>query len=280
MLTSSFSMSKGLSEDQERALWARGILSWELAKAHPDETAAVLGANRSQKLAESIREGERARAAGEGAWFKAAFPTERDAWRLWQGFCEPEQIALVDIETTGLTPGFDQITVIGLADSTGARVFVAGRPQAGDEPLERFMEVIKRYRLIVTFNGANFDLPFMEKHFRDSGFHFEMPHLDLLLLARSLGLSGGLKDQEKQLGIVRADDIKDMRGNQAIQLWGAWKGGDVEAYRKLTAYCKADCVNLAAFATELYRRKREALFVPHARTVDFTAIKGQQLTLF
>jgi len=107
-----------------------------------------------------------------------------------------------------------------------------------------------------------------------------MPHLDLLLLARSLGLSGGLKDQEKQLGIVRADDIKDMRGNQAIQLWGAWKGGDVEAYRKLTAYCKADCVNLAAFATELYRRKREALFVPHARTVDFTAIKGQQLTLF
>ena len=40
----------------------------------------------------------------------------------------PEQVALVDIETTGLTPGYDQITVIGLADSKGSRAFVAGKP--------------------------------------------------------------------------------------------------------------------------------------------------------
>ena len=38
---------------------------------------------------------------------------------------KPAQVALVDIETTGLTPGYDQITVIGLADVAGAsRVFV------------------------------------------------------------------------------------------------------------------------------------------------------------
>ena len=85
---------------------------------------------------------------------------------------------------------------------------------------------------------------------------------------------------EKQIGIVRSSDIKDMRGLEAIQLWGAWKNGDAAAYRKLTTYCKADCANLREFADTVYRRKWETVFTPHARSVDFVRIKGQQMTLF
>ena len=279
MLTASFIFAKGMNEEMERALWQRGITSWELARTHADEVSEVMGGGRSVRLLEALNEAEQARLTQDHAWFKANWP-ERESWRLWTGLCASDRVAFVDIETTGLTPGYDQITVIGLADGSSQRAFVAGRPQAGDEPLDAFRDAIRAYKLVITFNGTGFDVPFIEKHFRDANFRFDMPHLDLLQPARSLGLIGGLKDMEKQLGIARDAEIAGMRGMEAIQLWGAWKNGDLAAYRKLTTYCKADCANLHAFADHVYRRKWEKAYAPFAREVDFAAIKGQQTTLF
>lgn len=279
MLTRSFIFAKGMTEDLERSLWARGVISWDILRSQVGEAAEALGNAKAQKLVESVNEATAALERGDGAWFKANWP-ERETWRLWEGFCAPDQAALVDIETTGLTPGYDQITVIGLADRNRSRAYVAGRPQPEDETITKFPEAMRPYRLLVTFNGVNFDAPFIEKHFREQNFRFDLPHLDLLYPARSLGLSGGLKDMEKALGIARAEDIKEMRGNEAITLWGAWRNGDLAAYKKLVTYCKADCVNLAAFADAVYRRKWEQVYTPHAREVDFAKVNGEQMTLF
>ncbi len=279
MLNQSFIFARGMTEELERALWAHGLTSWDLLRRHPAEAAEVLGAGRAQKLNEAVGEAQQALDRRDLAWFRANWP-ERELWRLWKGFCSDAQVALIDIETTGLTPGYDQITVIGLSDGNIARAFVAGRPQPGDDQLEKFIEHIRSYHLIATFNGAAFDVPFIEKHFRESGFKFDMPHIDLLPPARSLGLGGGLKDMEKQLGIVRDADIKDIRGHEAILLWGAWKNGDANAYRRLTTYCKADCVNLRAFGETIWRRQWDKIFTPHAREVDFDRINGQQMSLF
>jgi uncharacterized protein YprB with RNaseH-like and TPR domain len=280
MLTRSFIFAKGMTDEVERQLWSRGLVSWEVVRKHPGEAAEVVGNSRAQKLVEAVGEAQRALDAADLNWFKTNWP-ERELWRLWEGFCSAEQVALVDIETTGLTPGYDQITVIGLADAKQARVYVAGRPMAGDEVLDRFREAIKPYRLVVTFNGANFDVPFIEKQFREANFRFEQPHLDLIMPARSLGLTGGLKDMEKQIGIVRAGDIKEIRGQEAVQLWGMWKNaGDQSAYRRLTTYCKADCTNLQGFAAHIYKAKWEKVYTAHAKMIDFDRIKGEQLTIF
>jgi uncharacterized protein YprB with RNaseH-like and TPR domain len=279
MLTKSFIFAKSLTEELERVLWSKGLTTWDLLRKHPGEAAEVMGPSRAQKLIEAVNQAQQALDRKDSAWFKANWP-DRELWRLWQGYSDLSRIALVDIETTGLTPGYDQITVIGLADGHSAKVFVAGRPLGSDEVLEKFRDVIKGYDLVVTFNGANFDIPFIEKQFRDTNFHFEQPHLDLLWPARSMGLNGGLKDMEKQIGITRAADIKEMRGLEAIQLWGAWKSGDQGAYQRLTTYCKADCVNLKEFADHIYAKKWEKTYMQYAKDVDFDAIKGQQLTLF
>ena len=279
MLNRSFIFAKGMTEEVERVLWSKGLTTWDLLRKHSGDAAELMGQSRAHKLVDAVVEAQAAYERKDLAWFRTNWP-DRELWRLWQGFSDLTRIALVDIETTGLTPGYDQITVIGLAGGKQARVFVAGRPQTGDEVLEKFKEAIKSYDLIVTFNGANFDIPFIEKQFRDTSFHFEQPHLDLLWPARSLGLSGGLKDMEKQIGITRPADIKEMRGLEAIQLWGAWKNGDQAAYTRLTTYCKADCVNLKDFADHVYKKKWEKIYTPYAKDVDFDAIKGQQLTLF
>lgn len=279
MLTASFNFAKGMTEDLERSLWGRGILDWELAKAHPEEVSEGVGGSRAGRLAEALAEAQKALAGKDKQWFRNSF-NPHESYRLWRGYCAPERIALVDIETTGLTPGYDQITVIGLVDRNRQRVFVAGKPMPGDDPLDRFPAAIKDYDLIVTFNGDNFDLPFIERHFKEQGYRSELPHMDLLVLARDLGISGGLKDIEKQVGIARGGEIAGMRGGEAIALWGAWKNGDAAAYKKITTYCKADCANLWDLAEILYAKRWDKIHTAHAKAIDFAKVKGQQLSIF
>lgn len=278
MLTATFACARGMNEELERRLWQGGILDWGLARAQPDEVAAILGTARAQRLAEWIGEAERALARRDRAWFKTSFADA--SWRLWRGYCPPERIALLDIETTGLTPGFDQVTVIGLVDGARTRAFVAGTPQDGDWPLAQFPAALRDYDLLVTFNGEGFDLPFLERQFRELGLRFDLPHLDLLPLARQLGFGGGLKDIEAELGIRREQGIAGMRGGEAIALWAAWRQGDAAAYRKLVQYCLADCANLRSLAEALYERRWAALYGAHARRIDFASTKGVQQTLF
>ena len=68
--------------------------------------------------------------AGDYAWFGKNWP-KTETWRLWRGYCETHEHALMDIETTGRTPGFDQITVIGCSDGKIEHAFVADRPLPG-----------------------------------------------------------------------------------------------------------------------------------------------------
>jgi uncharacterized protein YprB with RNaseH-like and TPR domain len=280
MLTASFIVAKGMTEDLERALWARGILDWELAREHAVEVGEILGTLRANKLLETLAQARTARDKGDAAWFHAHWPKEH-LWRLWRGWCEPAQCGLLDIETTGLTAGFDQVTVIGLVCGDAKAAYVAGAPQDGHEPLDRFPERLRQLRLLGTFNGVNFDLPFLEKHFRGINLKFDLPHIDWMLPGRQAGLTGGLKDMEKQLGIGREADIKDVRGNIAVQLWAQWKQqGDLAAYRRLTTYCIADCANLRPFADAVYDRLWAKAYGQHARQVDFAAIKGQQQSIF
>ncbi|MFW5698277.1 MAG: ribonuclease H-like domain-containing protein [Planctomycetota bacterium] len=279
MLTSSFIFANGVTEEMERAIWGRGVTDWQVLRKHPGEAAEAIGAARAQKLVAAVAEAEQALANADAGWFRRNWP-EKESWRLWRGWCQAHEVALVDIETTGRTPGYDQITVIGLSDGTTERAFIAERPLPGDDPLDAFPEAIKTCKLLVTFNGIGFDVLFIEKHFRQRNFHFDMPHIDLLWPARSLGLTGGLKDMERQIGIARADDIQDMRGNEAITLWGAWRGGDRSAYERLVTYCKADCTNLKDFADHVYERMWARAYAPYAKDIDLDTAMGEQLSLF
>ncbi|TVR43497.1 MAG: hypothetical protein EA402_09575 [Planctomycetota bacterium] len=279
MLQRSFIFADGLTTELERSLWARGVTSWEALRKHPGQAADAIGDARMRKLMAAVEQAQAALDKGDHLWFRNHWP-EKETWRLWVGYCQPHEVALLDIETTGRTPGFDQITVIGVSDGSTERAFVADRPLPGDESLSRYTEAIKAYRLVVTFNGISFDIPFIEKHFRPQNYRLEQPHIDLMWPARSLGLSGGLKDMEKTLGIARAADIADMRGNEAVILWGAWKNGDREAYERLVTYCKADCSNLKAFADIVYQRKWDETYTPYAHDIDLDSAMGEQLTLF
>jgi hypothetical protein len=79
-----------------------------------------------------------------------------------------------------------------------------------------------------------------------------MPHFDLCFAARRLGLSGGLKRIEQELGIRRDISVRGLDGWDAVRLWSRSCGGDAAARELLLAYNAADVDNLAPLAELLY----------------------------
>jgi len=153
----------------------------------------------------------------------------------------PKSEAFIDIETTGLAPGASEITVVGIYICRGdAAEFVQFIGK--DIQKDVILEALQGVDVIYTYNGARFDLPFIDSCCGiDLTEHFH--HRDLMFDCWRKNLRGGLKSVEKQLGINRDD--KEVDGREAIRLW--WKyvdSFDLEALDKLCSYNKEDVVNL------------------------------------
>jgi uncharacterized protein len=228
MLTHSFIHVPGVGEKRERDLWARGYTDWEtFAASYPR------GAWRDLVLTRLDRE----RAARE-------LP-KRELWRLAGAF--PGRTGYLDIETTGLTPGRDGVTCVGLSDGTSVEAYVRG------ENLDRLPDALERFDLLVTYNGSCFDLPVLQHAFPEMDFR-RFHHVDLRFPLRRLGLKGGLKGVERTLGIARPAEIEGADGYVAVLLWEAHLRGHPHAKETLVAYCLEDVVHLEPLLAHAYDR--------------------------
>ena len=150
----------------------------------------------------------------------------------------PDQVLFLDIETTGLSHYYDEITIIGWTFGGAAKTLVKGQDPA---PL---LEDVARAKALVTFNGIRFDTRFITKEIPEVA--FPETHIDLMYLCRRLGLKGGQKAIEKTLEIRFRDDIGDVDGAAAVLLWHQYLRGDVAALRKLVRYNRADIAAMGA----------------------------------
>lgn len=167
-------------------------------------------------------------------------------WRLYPDLVRWARF--VDIETLGLAET-DPITLVGVSDGFSNTILVRGR----DLTRRRVWEAFAGARLLVTFNGTAFDLPRLRRAFPGLA-AWELPHLDLAVLGRRVGLSGGLKAVERRLGVRRPADLTEVDGLEAVRLWEAYRAGSPGALAKLTRYCQADTETLRALAAEIYAR--------------------------
>ena len=157
--------------------------------------------------------------------------------------------AYLDIETTGLSSFYHDITVIGiyLVDSSGGRlVQLVGEAVTSDNLLEALQGVDTIY----TYNGSRFDIPFIRTLLEvdlDAIFH----HHDLMYDCWMNNLYGGFKAVERQLGIGRK--LQGINGLEAIRLWWRYReNGDDEALALLLEYNREDVVNLEALRKRLW----------------------------
>jgi uncharacterized protein YprB with RNaseH-like and TPR domain len=192
---------------------------------------------------ELLRESVHHYEAGDPAYFAARLPPNQ-RWRLFPDF--RGRCAYLDIETTGLGSVGDHITTVTIYDGGPPRHFVHG------ENLNSVPDALAPYRLLVTYNGSTFDLPFLERHFRIT---IEQAHIDLRYVLKSLGLGGGLKNCERRLGVERKG-MEAIDGSVAVLLWQEFRRRrDRKALETLLAYNVQDALNLEILMVEAYNRK-------------------------
>jgi uncharacterized protein YprB with RNaseH-like and TPR domain len=156
--------------------------------------------------------------------------------------------AYLDIETTGLSPRYSEITVVGIHLDNGSDTRFT--QLVGIEvTVENMLEALQGVVSIYTYNGSRFDLPFINAQLGiDLAKIFN--HCDLMYDCWKKNLYGGLKSVERQLGIPRV--LTEVSGYEAVRLWWRYVDYfDLDALNTLLEYNREDVINLKALKEKL-----------------------------
>ena len=244
MLNNTYIHIPGVGKSLEQKIWAQGIHTWEEFLEMEDRIS--IPSTRKAIICEEIKKSSERLAAKDYHFFTQCLPSA-EHWRTYPLFSE--SVAFVDIETTGLSQRRDRITVIGIYDGRESKTYVK------DINLDDIVDELSKYRLLVSFNGARFDIPFIKSEFPE--IEFKQLHIDLVYPLRRIGYKGGLKNIEKILGISRSEDTEGMTGFDAVRLWKQYERGDKDALAKLIKYTNEDIVNLKTILELTYPKMVE-----------------------
>ena len=255
MLPSTFIFLQGIGESTEKKLWESGILNWE---SFLQESSIPFISPAGKALYDAIlQEANKQWHQGNSRYF-AKLLKARDHWRLYPHF--RTNTAFLDIETNGLTAPHGEITLVGIYGRGHMTTLIQGETLSE----HRLQEELSSYDLLVTFFGSGFDLPFLKATY--PRLHIDQPHLDVCFAARRLGLKGGLKAIEYEIGCHRESSLEGLTGWDAVRLWREWQNGSQASRETLMAYNEADCKNLEPLADLICERMVQAYGPPEMVT--------------
>lgn len=237
MLEHTFCHIQGIGHGGERRLWQDGICRWPDLVDRPGSVPRVS----EFEILTMLERSATALSEADASFFSQRLK-QGDSWRLFPHF--RQGLGYLDIETTGLGSACE-ITTIALYDGDRVRTYVNGIN------LDDFVEDVEEIKLFVTFNGISFDIPVIENYFK---IRLDQPHIDLRYVLARLGIKGGLKRCEKELGLNRGS-LDGIDGSFAVLLWREYQRHDnEEALETLLAYNIEDTVNLERLLVEAYNR--------------------------
>ena len=240
MLENTFCHIPGIGQKTERHLWSSGFHSWY---AVANGASLPLSPKKAELLRSHTQESITHLANNNPNYFYECLPANQH-WRMFPQF--RHSTVYVDIETTGMGGSSDYITTIGVYDGQSITHYVQ------EDNLLQFRDDIEPYRLLVTYNGKCFDVPFIRSYLR---IRMDQAHIDLRHVLASLGYRGGLKGCEKQLGLDRGE-LEDIDGYFAVLLWyDFYNNGNPRALETLLAYNTLDIVDLETLMVLAYNLK-------------------------
>ena len=244
MIRESFIFLDRIKEKTELNLWQQGIRNWTDFYNTPN----IRGFSPARKL---FYESRIRKASKELLDYNSGFFKDMDeTWRLYDYF--KDDAVFLDIEASthnGI------INVIGLYDGYDTKIMV--RNFNLDKDLLK--KTLADYKLIITFNGGSFDLPTIQRYFKDV--LPNVPHIDLRYVCARVGLTGGLKQIEQVLSIKRPSIIEDMYGGDPALLWRKYLAtGNKRFIELLVEYNEEDIINLQIIANKVIKELWEQTY--------------------
>jgi len=246
MLQNTFIHIQSIGALTEQRLWESGLRDWDTLS---DDISIPLSGSRKYLLKAGIGESKRHLHQGNPVYFSKLLPSNQ-CWRMFPEF--RNSTVYLDIETTGLDRRYNSITTIALYNGHEIKTYVHG------QNLDEFIDEVYKYKVIVTYNGKSFDIPFIESFFNIRLNHAQ---IDLRYVLYSLGFRGGLKGVERQLGNDRGN-LRDIDGFFAVLLWDEFlKTKNQQTLETLLAYNVQDTITLENLMITAYNMKlRETPF--------------------
>lgn len=173
-------------------------------------------------------------------------------------------MAVFDIESTGLSPDRDIVISASFLDDDGSglRQYFTGDPKTEFLIIKKIAEEFKQLDAIITYNGKRFDIPFVQTRAKKYGIEIpEILNIDVYLLLKSYWPvkknmnSLSQKSVEYAMGLCdeRVDEIS---GEQCISLYNDYIAtGNTESIDKILLH-NADDVK------QLHRISEQMSFVP------------------
>ncbi|MBF0463896.1 MAG: ribonuclease H-like domain-containing protein [Nitrospirae bacterium] len=247
MIENSFSILDGIGQKGEKRLWSRGIHTWQdfiNERSIPFLNDTHKGAldGKLARFTQSLRDGNQEE-------FNKSLK-RKEHWRLFERF--KDEALYLDIETNGLpSKGGGYVTMVGLYDGFEYSCLIRGN----NLNRENLINALKPYKMLITFYGSVFDIPFLINNF---ALELDMLHFDVCLEGKRVGFNGGLKKIESILGILRDDDVVGMDGFAAVRLWQMYKRGDNDSLSTLIKYNREDTVNLLTISKLVYNELKRS----------------------
>ena len=144
----------------------------------------------------------------------------------------PQNHFVFDIETTGLSPKFCKVILIGIVynenNKTIIKQFFSSNEDDEKELLLTFVNEIKPFTNHITFNGVTFDIPFLNSRLKKHKIDFSLnkdDDIDILRLIKPYKeklslIDCKLKTIERYIGINRDDTIS---GKESVELYNKFK---------------------------------------------------------
>jgi len=237
MIKNSFIFLEGVSHTSEKNLKKQRIKTWNdfLEKKHIKGMGKVRKGYYDRKLLEAKEN----LIKNNSSYFINKLP-QSETWRLYNYF--RDEACFLDIEISNVDDGF--ITLIGIYDGIETKTMIKNV----NLDTNKLKQELEKYKLIVTFNGATFDIPFIKKKYPN--LLPNIPNFDLRTACNRIGLKGGLKQIEAQLKIKRQNNIVEkMYNGDPFKLWKMFQASGDKYYLKLLIeYNEEDIINLKSIA--------------------------------
>lgn len=257
MIKNSFIFLDRFGKRREQRLWHDGIKCWD--DFLNSENIHGISSKAKKYYDNVLIAASRAIKQGDSGFFTDKLGLG-EAWRLYSTF--GDEAVFLDIESTGVKQK-DEVIVVGLFDGIRDKVMIKGV----NLNLNILKEELKRYKLIITYNGASFDIPFIKKRHPD--LIPKIPHIDLQPICSRLGFKDGLKEIEKRFKIVRNPLLDRLYGGDVYRLWRMYfASGDRDYLNLLAEYNQEDVINLKRISDFVIPANEKRLFNP-ASPVSF-----------
>lgn len=246
-IENSFILAPGIGQKTEKKLWRNQVTHWDHV-----EDSTVLGKTKKQKIQEFLERARKNLEVENTHFFKDKLPNKQH-WRMYENF--KQNACFFDIETTGLSKKRNKVTTVSFHRQGETKTLIQGQNLTKENLEKEFFNS----SIIVTFNGKRFDKPFLEHNY---DVKIENPHIDLMYECRKIGLSGGLKQIEKDLNIER--ELEDIDGREAVKLWKKYEKTNKQEYLDtLVKYCEYDARNLQQLSEIILKQLEDKHFKPH-----------------